>query len=165
MAKKNVTSPNTDGTEVDQTTVAPAAPKVEIVRGRMPVAVVAMIRFKEIGVGTSALAAKYRTTIGKIDDILKGRNFGYISENFQPSEAQVADAKVYLGNLSEANQADTLAKLDAMGVNEDGGAGFDEARKAARKTKAKPAASAAPAAPAAEGSDTVGETDMSEFTE
>ena len=131
MGKKN-TDNVAEGAEVVE---AIETPKVEIIRGRMPVAVVAMIRFKEAETATAACAAKYRTTVGKVDDIKKGRNFGYISEDFQPSEEQKAQAAAYLEQLSEENAASTLSVLDDMGIAEDGGASFEEARKAARKTK------------------------------
>lgn len=111
-------------------------PKVEILRGRMPVAVVAMIRFNETETAVAACAAKYRTTVGKVDDIKKCRNFGYISSDFQPSEEQKTQAVAYLEQLTGENATSTLATLDAMGIAEDGGASFEEARKAARKTKA-----------------------------
>lgn len=138
MGKKN-TDNVAEGAEVVE---AVETPKVEILRGRMPVAVVAMIRFQEAETATAACAAKYRTTVGKVDDIKKNRNFGYISEDFQPSEDQKTAAADYLGQLTGDNATTTLAALDAMGIAEDGGASFEEARKAARKSTKKAAAPA-----------------------
>lgn len=173
MAKKDtVVEETVEKTELDATQEA-AKPVIEIIRGRMPVAVVAMIRFKCAGMGTSAIAAKYRTTIGKVDDILKGRNFGYVVESFVPSEQQIADAKVYLEQLTGENATETLAILEAMGQAEDGGAAFEEARKASRKSSKKPEdapaedaeTSAANGEEAVPAEDSVEETDMSEFTD
>jgi hypothetical protein len=131
MSKKN-TDNVAEGSEVVE---AVEVPKVEIIRGRMPVAVVAMIRFQEAETATAACAAKYRTTVGKVDDIKKNRNFGYIDAGFQPSEDQKLKAAEYLTQLSEENAFVALKALDTMGIAKDGGASFEEARKAARKTK------------------------------
>jgi hypothetical protein len=158
-------SENTETTNLS----AAETPKVEIIRGRMPVAVVALIRFKEEGVATAALAAKYRTTVGKVDDIKKCRNFGYVTEDFKPTPEQVEAAKGYLSQLSDENSADAIAKLEGMGLADDDGAAFEAARLAFRKrkapaedTQASPSEpDSAPDAPA----DEIEETDMSEFTE
>ena len=158
MGKKN-TDNVAEGAEVVE---AVEVPKVEILRGRMPVAVVAMIRYQEVETATAACAAKYRTTVGKIDDIKKGRNFGYISEDFQPSEEQKALAVEFLEQLIGDNALTTLDALNAMGIAEDGGASFEEARKAARKSKVK-----VPATPAEDaGEDEVPESeDFEELTD
>jgi hypothetical protein len=164
MAKK--TEETVEVREADATQVAP---KVEIIRGRMPAAVVALIRYKEEGVATAAIAAKYRTTVGKVDDIKKGRNFGYITDEFKPTPEQVADAKGYIEQLIGDNAVEVAGKLEALGVAEDGGAAFEAARIAARKSKAPATApvDTEVAAPV-EGGDPVDEvedTDLSEFTD
>ena len=60
-----------------------------IINGRMPVAVVAQIRFgNNKGDATKDLAAMYGTTVGKIDDIKKNRNFAYVGADFKPTQEQ-----------------------------------------------------------------------------
>lgn len=68
-----------------------AKPKVlaNIVRGVMPVALVARIKFDEKGIEKDADVAKlYGTTSGKVNDIRKGRNFGYLTDAFVPTAEQ-----------------------------------------------------------------------------
>lgn len=61
-----------------------------IINGRMPVAVVAQIRFgNNKGDATKDLAAMYGTTVGKIDDIKKNRNFAYVGADFKPTQEQI----------------------------------------------------------------------------
>jgi len=61
-----------------------------IINGRMPVAVVAQIRFgNNKGDATKELAAMYGTTVGKIDDIKKNRNFAYVGADFKPTQEQI----------------------------------------------------------------------------
>lgn len=101
VPKAPITVPNG---EVPRTTLAnastvdltkkdkkPKTPKVDILRGRMPLVLVYGIKFLETG-STSELAAKYRTTAGKIDDIKKGANFGYITDKFIPTMDMVKAA-------------------------------------------------------------------------
>lgn len=134
MAKKNQeNAENVEGTAALQPV---EAPKVEIIRGRMPVAVVALIRFSETETSTSACADKYRTTVGKVDDIRKNRNFAYVDESFVPTEQQVADAKVYLEQLSDDNALNAIQALEAMGVAADA-SDFEAKRTAMRKTTKK----------------------------
>lgn len=68
-----------------------------IIRGRMPVAVVAQVRFgKNSADGTKSLATLYGTTVGKVDDIKKNRNFAYVTEDFRPTAQQKADGIEWL---------------------------------------------------------------------
>jgi hypothetical protein len=56
----------------------------------MPVAVVAQIRFgNNKGDATKDLAAMYGTTVGKIDDVKKNRNFAYVGADFKPTQEQI----------------------------------------------------------------------------
>lgn len=79
---------------------APAAEKkvnTAIINGRMPVAVVAQIRFgSNKSDATKDLAAMYGTTVGKIDDIKKNRNFAYVDANFRPTAEQKAEGIAWL---------------------------------------------------------------------
>lgn len=132
-------------------------PKVEIIRGRMPVAVVALIRFAETEATTSAVAAKYRTTVGKVDDIRKNRNFGYVDASFAPTEDQKADAVKYIEQLEGDNVQSALSLLDGLGVAEDGGEAFEAKRSSMRKSKK----AEAPEAPA----DEVEDADLDELVD
>lgn len=77
---------NNENTEAVQKV---GAAKKAIINGRMPVAVVAQIRFgNDKGESTKVLADKYGTTVGKIDDIKKNRNFAYVTADFKPTEDQ-----------------------------------------------------------------------------
>lgn len=68
-----------------------------IINGRMPVAVVAQVRFgNNKGDATKALADMYGTTVGKIDDIKKNRNFAYVTADFKPTAAMKAEGIAWL---------------------------------------------------------------------
>jgi hypothetical protein len=130
-----------------------------------------MIRFQDKELSTSAVADKYRTTVGKVDDIRKNRNFGYITEDFKPTPADVEAAKGYLSQLTGENATNTIDALEALELATDDGAAFEAARKAARKVTPKEA-SAAPAEPAGETDsgalpegDVVEDADLSELTD
>lgn len=109
-------------------------PKVEIIRGRMPVAIVALIRFNEEETSTSACAAKYRTTVGKVDDIRKGRNFGYVDGDFVPTQEQADAALAYIDQLEDAESI--VEALAGMGITEDGSE-FEAKRSSMRKSTKK----------------------------
>ena len=124
-----------DKTQENQN-VEPAAEKApprEIIRGRMPVAVVAMARFgssKDLAV--KAQAELFGTTVGKIDDIRKNRNFAYVTDAFRPTEAQKADAKAWL-EKHPTGAADLIAELEAVPVaSAEEAAAFEAARAANR---------------------------------
>jgi hypothetical protein len=69
----------------------------DIIRGRMPIAVVAQVRFGANKDGAvKALATLYGTTVGKIDDIKKNRNFAYVTDAFKPTAAQKAEGIAWL---------------------------------------------------------------------
>ena len=80
---------------------APAAAKLKtllnIVRGRMPIAVVAQVRFgNKKNEGSADLAKAYGTTVGKIDDIKKNRNFAYVTADYKPTQEQKDEGIAYL---------------------------------------------------------------------
>lgn len=107
-------------------------PVVEIIRGRMPLPIVKMIKFAPEGETDGALAAKFRTTNGKVSDIRKERNFGYITENYKPSQEQLDKAKAYADQLEDKSIAKEVSKLTVASADEQ--AVFDAARKSVRKT-------------------------------
>ena len=77
-----------------------------IIRGRIALAIVFLIRFVEPAeAGTKALAEKYGTTVGKIDDIRKNRNFAYVTEDVKFTEDQVKEAVNYISAHEDADHA------------------------------------------------------------
>lgn len=110
-----------------------AAPAREIIRGRMPVAVVALARFgKTKDLAVKAQAEQFGTTVGKIDDIRKNRNFAYVGAEFKPTAQQKADGKAWL-ERHPTGAADLIAELEAMPeATPEEAAAFDQARQAAR---------------------------------
>jgi hypothetical protein len=133
VVEENGAVESTEDGAVEKEAEKTAKPKVEIIRGRMPLVVVHMIRFKsDPDMSRSSLAAMYRTTVGKINDVLAGNNFPYIKEDFKPTEAMVEAAVKYL------EQCDTdlvdIAKSYAV-ATEDEAAAFEELRKGSRKSR------------------------------
>ena len=61
----------------------------DIIRGRMPIAVVAMVRFGDQKNGdVRSLAKMFGTTVGKITDIKKNSTFTYLPATFRPTAQQ-----------------------------------------------------------------------------
>ena len=126
-------------TEQTQTPAAEtkAAAPVEIIRGRMPVAVVYLARYgNKKGEATKTKADKFGTTVGKIDDIAKGRNFAYVTEAFRPTQEMKDQALEWLKRHPhyDAQNVDELVnELDAIPVaTAEEAAAFEAARVAAR---------------------------------
>ncbi len=122
--------PESNAPEAAKATRAPKNPDniLDIVNGRLPLPLVFQIRFKETGT-VADTAKKYGTSVGKVFDIKKGRNFGYITEAYKPSADEIKAAKDWLtvaktnrtqktlGELMGAEPVAALVKnLDAMGV-------------------------------------------------
>lgn len=94
----------TENTQVENQEVAVKNANPNIIRGRMPVAVVHQIRFgNDKNDASKVLAAKYGTTVGKIDDIKKGRNFSYITQEFKPTQSQLDDGLEWLTRHPQYN--------------------------------------------------------------
>ena len=80
--------------------------KPAIIRGRIALAIVYLIRFVEAAEqGTKALAEKYGTTVGKIDDIRKNRNFAYVTEDVKFTEDQIKEAVNYIAAHEDPDHA------------------------------------------------------------
>lgn len=121
----------------EQTTETKSAAPVEIIRGRMPVAVVYLARYgNKKGEATKTKADKFGTTVGKIDDIAKGRNFAYVTEAFRPTQEMKDQALEWLKRHPhyDAQNVDELVnELDAIPVaTAEEAAAFEAARVAAR---------------------------------
>lgn len=122
---------------MNDTTAKPAATPVEIIRGRMPVAVVYLARFgNQKANSTKAKADKFGTTVGKIDDIAKNRNFAYVTESFRPTQEQKDQGMEWLKRhpaYDAQNVDDLVNELDAIPVaTAEETAAFEAARVAAR---------------------------------
>lgn len=88
-----------------------------IIRGRIALAIVYLIRFVESAeVGTKALADKYGTTVGKIDDIRKNRNFAYVTEDVRFTQEQITEGVTFISQHENEDHAvvvtDMLNKLE-----------------------------------------------------
>jgi len=111
----------------------PAVPKVEIIRGRMPLPIVAMIKFSDEGQTDGALAAKFRTTNGKVSDIRKDRNFGYIGKDYVASADMIALAATYADQLDDKSVLKAVKALKP--ATDEQNTAFADARKASRPAK------------------------------
>ena len=86
--------------------------KPAIIRGRIALAIVFLIRFVEAAEkGTKALAEKYGTTVGKVDDIRKNRNFAYVTEEVKFTEDQIKEAVNYIAAHEDADHAVTVTDM------------------------------------------------------
>ena len=84
---------------------------LDILNGRMPLPIVYAIRFQEdAGAKNSDLAKKYGTSVGKVFDIRKGSNFGYIDNNYRPSAEELAAARAHIttGTSTKGSDLKTL---------------------------------------------------------
>lgn len=119
--------------ENTEATSTETAPPKEIIRGRMPVAVVHMVRFGSLkDQPTKAKADAFGTTVGKVDDIAKNRNFAYVSEDFKPTEQQKADGLAWL-QRHPTGADDLINELSStQAATADEAAAFEASRSAAR---------------------------------
>ena len=149
-----------------------------IIQGRMPVAVVHLLRFgSSKGGATKELAVKFGTTVGKVDDVKKNRNFAYVTEATRFTDEQIAEGiewlrrhpqyddknvddlvnelETYTRASAEEAEAFAKARTEARGQPTktkegeiaDGGGG--NRRKSPKKKKAEAASEEAPAEPSA----------------
>lgn len=104
-----------------------------IIRGRMPIAVVYMVRFgDQKGGATKELADLFGTTVGKITDIKKKSTFAYLPEDFKPTQAQKEEGIAWLQKhvgYSEGKVDKLINELEAMKTaNEAEAAAFEALR-------------------------------------
>lgn len=86
--------------------------KPAIIRGRIALAIVFLIRFVEPAeAGTKALAEKYGTTVGKVDDIRKNRNFAYVTEEVKFTQAQIDEAIGYISAHENPDHAVVVTEM------------------------------------------------------
>lgn len=111
----------------------PKAEPAPIIRGRIPVVIVHIIRQSAGSVKEKAV--KFATTVGKVDDIMKSRNFAYVGADFKPTEVQKADGISWLKrHPGGAEKFDPLVQAveDLPVASELEAKSFEEARVAAR---------------------------------
>ena len=78
----------------------------QIIRGRIALAIVYLIRFVEAAeTGTKALAEKYGTTVGKVDDIRKNRNFAYVTEDVRFTQEQIQEGINFIAQHEDTDSA------------------------------------------------------------
>ena len=84
---------------------AAASNFLPIVRGRLPLLFVHAIRFDTVlnAMSNKDLATKFATSVGKVFDIKKGRNFGYVTADFKPSAEDVAAAEAWIAQVGGTN--------------------------------------------------------------
>jgi len=101
---------------VEKKTRASAANFLPIVRGRLPLIFVHAIRFDEAlsAMGNKDLATKFGTSVGKVFDIKKGRNFSYVDSAFKPSADDVAAAEGWIAQIGAENAKGLHAQGDRV---------------------------------------------------
>lgn len=115
-------------------------PEVDIIRGRMPVAIAAVIKHQvDAEMKDAEVAAMFRTTNGKIADLRADRNFAYVDDAFKPTKEQKQQALDYAAQCDD--EAKIVKMIKALGVaTAEEAEAAEEARKAARKSPGKPKA-------------------------
>ena len=108
-----------------------------IIQGRMPVAVVHLMRFgSDKSKATKDLAVAFGTTVGKVDDVKKNRNFAYVTEATRFTDEQIAEGIEWLKrhpNYDDANVDNLVNELESYTrATEEESKAFAEARTAAR---------------------------------
>jgi hypothetical protein len=159
MSNPETTAADTAATETERKR-APASNFLPIVRGRLPLVFVHAIRFDEVlnAMSNKDLAAKFATSVGKVFDIKKNRNFSYVGADFKPTQDDMAAAQAWIDSVGKENARGqkaagdtTLMEQTLKDYTERGLASAEEAaalsaaRGAARK-KSEKAADAAAAA-------------------
>jgi len=114
----------------------------DIIKGRMPLAVVHLLRFGNTKDGaTKDLAKQFGTTVGKVDDVKKNRNFAYIVADTKFTKGQIDEGIEWLKrhpHYDEANADALVAELDMYDLaSEADTKALDEARVAARGQNTK----------------------------
>ena len=84
----------------------------QIIRGRIALAIVYLIRFVEAAeTGTKALAEKYGTTVGKVDDIRKNRNFAYVTEDVRFTQEQIQEGINFIAQHEDQDHAVVVTNM------------------------------------------------------
>jgi hypothetical protein len=107
-------TPQTNTAEATERKRAAAANFLPIVRGRLPLIFVHAIRFDAAlnAMGNKDLATKFGTSVGKIFDIKKGRNFSYIDAAYMPTADDIAAGKAWMSQVGAQNAKGLTANGD-----------------------------------------------------
>lgn len=84
---------------------AAASNFLPIVRGRLPLVFVHAVRFDAVigAMGNKDIASKFATSVGKVFDIKKGRNFSYITAEYKPSAEDLSAAQAWIDQVGAGN--------------------------------------------------------------
>lgn len=101
----------TEGTATEAVAEGTKAPRaaaanfLPIVRGRLPLIFVHAVRYDPVvmAMAKKDTATKLATSVGKVFDIQKGRNFGYVSSDFKPTADDMAAAQAWINQTGAAN--------------------------------------------------------------
>lgn len=103
-----------------------------IISGRMPVAVVHLLRFGNHKAGaTKDNALLFGTTVGKVDDVKKNRNFAYVVAETKFTQAQIDEGVTWLKRHPKYDEA----KVDQLVVELESYSQADETEAAAFEAK------------------------------
>jgi hypothetical protein len=95
---------------------AAASNFLPIVRGRLPLVFVHAVRFDPVigAMGNKDTASKFATSVGKIFDIKKGRNFSYVTADYKPSAEDLAAAQGWIDQIGGENTKGMAAQGDKV---------------------------------------------------
>ena len=131
---------------------APASNFLPIVSGRLPLLFVHAIRFQSEGKGTKELATAYSTSVGKVFDIKKNKNFSYVTADWKPTATHITMANDWIAAIETPNKhgvkpegnaellKEVVAKYEAAGLATEAEVAAQEGLKpvrAPRKPKAE----------------------------
>lgn len=132
-------------TETSERKRAPASNFLPIVRGRLPLIFVHAIRFDEAvaKMGTKDVATKFATSVGKVFDIRKGRNFAYVNAGWKPTAEDIGAAESWMNQVGAPNAKGISAAGDKSVMDTVlkayKGRGLASVAEAAAQAAAKPA--------------------------
>lgn len=127
------------GTTEAKKTRAPKTNLLDIARGRLPIPLVFAIRFVEpADVTNAALAKKYGTSVGKVFDIRKNRNFEYVGKDYKFSAEELNAARAWAHEAGK-HGGDQAAILEYVEKQTVGSAEALAAQAAARPKREMPA--------------------------
>lgn len=105
---------NETGSKEVGTTEATEKALANIVRGTLPLPLVYLIRFDESANKDADIAKKYGTTTGKVADIKKGRNFGYVDIDYVPTAEAKQAALAWLKQVPAYDEVGTDVAVSAI---------------------------------------------------
>lgn len=102
------------GTDSEGRKRAPASNFLPIVRGRLPLLFVHALRFDDVlsKMGTKDAAVKFATSVGKVFDIRKNRNFAYVGADWRPTTDDISAAEAWIAQVGATNAKGVAAAGD-----------------------------------------------------